>query len=160
MARRRSKSGRFVKTSSAPKVRVVSVPSSRPSTSIIKVSAPRMSAPKRGGRIRRAAHRVGAIASNKPRMSIIIGAVALGYAHKEKWLEKLPLIGKAGPVTSAALLGWGLEEFAKVKLPPLVRDMVTAGLAISAFNIGFSGGNTVVGDGTSYSMPGGAVFFD
>jgi hypothetical protein len=56
------------------------------------------------------------------------------------------------------LLGWAAEEFLKWKLPPLVSDAITAALALSAFNIGFSGGTTIVGD--AYQMPGGAVFFD
>jgi hypothetical protein len=71
-------------------------------------------------------------------------------------LEKLPVIGKAGPITSFGLIGWGAEEIAKIKLPPIVHDMVTASLAISAFNLGFSGGNQIVGDG----YEGGAVFFE
>jgi hypothetical protein len=66
-----------------------------------------------------------------------------------------------------------LEELAKMKLPPLVHDMITNALAISAFNLGLSGGTTIVGgseldghgcppgvSGAAYSMPGGAVFFD
>ena len=80
----------------------------------------------------------------------------LGYAHKEGWLAKLPLIGKAGPITSTALLGWGAEEVLKFKLPKIAHDAVTAGLVISSFNLGFSGGQTIVGD--EYSYPGGAVF--
>jgi len=92
------------------------------------------------------------------RTAIAIGSLALGYASKEGWLAKLPLVGKAGPITSFGLLGWGAEEFLKWKLPPLVSDAVTAALALSAFNIGFSGGQTIVGD--AYQMPGGAVFFD
>ena len=92
------------------------------------------------------------------RTAIVIGSAALGYAQKEGWLAKLPVVGKAGPITSFGLLGWGAEEFLKMKLPPLVQDMVTAALSLSAFNLGFSGGNTIVGE--SYQMPGGAVFFD
>jgi hypothetical protein len=92
------------------------------------------------------------------RTAIVIGSAALGYAQKEGWLAKLPVVGKAGPITSFGLLGWGAEEFLKMKLPPLVQDMVTAALSLSAFNIGFSGGTTIVGD--AYQMPGGAVFFD
>lgn len=106
-------------------------------------------------------------ATKHSRTSIIIAAAALGFAHKQGWLAKLPVIGKAGPITSFALLGWGAEELAKLHLPPLVHDMVTNALAISAFNIGLSGGTTIVGDdvvgdelGAAYSMPGGAVFFD
>ena len=92
------------------------------------------------------------------RGAIVIGSAALGYAQKEGWLAKLPVVGKAGPITSFGLLGWGAEEFLHMKLPPLVGDMITAALALSAFNIGFSGGTTIVGEG--YQMPGGAVFFD
>lgn len=92
------------------------------------------------------------------RTAIAVGSLALGYASKEGWLAKLPLIGKAGPITSFGILGWAAEEFLKWKLPPLVSDAVTAALALSAFNIGFSGGQTIVGDG--YQLPGGAVFFD
>jgi hypothetical protein len=91
------------------------------------------------------------------RTAIVIGSAALGYAQKEGWLAKLPVVGKAGPITSFGLLGWGAEEFLKMKLPPLVQDMITSALALSAFNLGFSGGTTIVGD---HQMPGGAVFFD
>lgn len=92
------------------------------------------------------------------RTAIVIGSAALGYAQKEGWLAKLPVVGKAGPITSFGLLGWGAEEFLKMKLPPIVQDMVTSALALSAFNLGFSGGTTIVGE--AYQMPGGAVFFD
>lgn len=92
------------------------------------------------------------------RTAIVIGSAALGYAQKEGWLAKLPVVGKAGPITSFGLLGWGAEEFLHMKLPPLVQDMITSALALSAFNLGFSGGTTIVGE--SYQMPGGAVFFD
>lgn len=94
------------------------------------------------------------------RTAIVIGSAALGYAQKEGWLAKLPVVGKAGPITSFGLLGWGAEEFLKMKLPPLVQDMVTAALSLSAFNIGFTGGTTIVGGADAYQMPGGAVFFD
>jgi hypothetical protein len=103
-------------------------------------------------------------ATKHNRTSILIAAAALGFAHKQGWLAKLPVIGKAGPITSFALIGWGAEELGKLKLPPLVHDMVTNALAISAFNIGLSGGTSIVGEddvhGAAYSMPGGAVFFD
>jgi len=92
------------------------------------------------------------------RTAIVIGSAALGYAQKEGWLAKLPVVGKAGPITSFGLLGWGAEEFLHMKLPPIVQDMITSALALSAFNLGFSGGQTIVGE--SYQMPGGAVFFD
>jgi len=92
------------------------------------------------------------------RTAIVIGSAALGYAQKEGWLAKLPAVGKAGPITSFGLLGWGAEEFLHMKLPPIVQDMITSALALSAFNLGFTGGQTVVGEG--YQMPGGAVFFD
>jgi hypothetical protein len=93
------------------------------------------------------------------RTAIVIGSAALGYAQKEGWLAKLPVVGKAGPITSFGLLGWGAEELLKMKLPPLVQDMVTAALSLSAFNLGFTGGTTIVG-ADAYQMPGGAVFFD
>lgn len=92
------------------------------------------------------------------RTPVLLGALALGYAHKEKWLEKLPVIGKAGPITSFGLLGWGAQKFLKVRLPDVVDKAVTAALAISAFNIGFSAGQSIVGDDEAY--PGGAVVFD
>jgi len=92
------------------------------------------------------------------RTAIVVGSLALGFASKKGWLAKLPVVGKAGPITSFGLLGWGAEEFLKIKLPPIVQDMITSSLALSAFNIGFSGGETIVGD--AYQMPGGAVFFD
>lgn len=120
---------------------------------------------------RRRGSRVGgnvlSFATKHSRTSILIAAAALGFAQKQGWLAKLPVIGKAGPITSFGLLGWGAEELAKMKLPPLVHDMITNALAISAFNLGLSGGQTIVGDdvvgdelGAAYSMPGGAVFFD
>lgn len=91
------------------------------------------------------------------RTAVIIGSAVLGWAQKEGWLAKLPVVGKAGPITSFGLLGWGAEEFLKIHLPPLVSDMVTSALALSAFNIGVSGGSTIVG---GYQAPGGAVFYD
>lgn len=93
------------------------------------------------------------------RLPLIVGAAALGFAHNQGWLAKLPVIGKAGPITSAAILGWGVEEFAHVKLPKIAHDAVTAGLVLSAFNLGFSKGDTLVGDGGA-SYPGGAVFYE
>lgn len=93
------------------------------------------------------------------RTAVVLGSAALGYAQKEGWLAKVPVVGKAGPITSFGLIGWGAEEFLHMKLPPLVQDMITAALALSAFNIGFSGGATIVGE-QHYQMPGGAVFFD
>lgn len=93
------------------------------------------------------------------RAPILVGAAALGFAHQHKFLEKLPVIGKAGPVTSFGLLGWGAEEILKIRVPGIVHDAVTAALTISAFNIGFTagspGGVNVVGE----DYPGGAVFF-
>lgn len=90
------------------------------------------------------------------RLPLLLGAAALGYSHKQGWLQKLPLVGKAGPITSAAILGWGAEEVLKFKLPKIAHDAVTAGLVISAFNLGLSGGETIVGN----EYPGGAVFFE
>jgi hypothetical protein len=99
-------------------------------------------------------------------MAMVISAALLGYAQKQGWLAKLPHVGTAGPITSFALLGWGLEELGHMKFPPLLHDAVTNALTISAFNIGVGGAATIVGDepqlteGAAYSMPGGAVFFD
>lgn len=170
---KRNRKGQFVKGGGG----------SRPrggSTSIIKVQAP--SAPRRtttrrvvvsAPRRRRSGSTGGrllAFGGAHSRTSTLIAAAALGFAQKQGWLAKLPHIGTAGPITSFALLGWGLESLAKMKLPPLVHDMITNALAISAFNLGQSGGTTLVGSeldggcrsvsGASYSMPGGAVFFD
>lgn len=89
----------------------------------------------------------------------MLGSAALGYASKEGWIQKIPLIGRAGPITSFALLGWGAEEILKMKLHPILRDAITCALSISAFNFGLSGGTTIVGQ-DAYAMPGGAVFFD
>lgn len=146
---------------------------SRGTTSIIKVQAPRAPARRSTRRVVVAAPRrrrsssgskILAFGGAHSRTATLIAAAALGYAQKAGWLAKLPHIGTAGPITSFALIGWGLEELAKMKLPPLVHDMITNALCISAFNIGLSGGTTIVGgselDGASYSMPGGAVFFD
>jgi hypothetical protein len=154
-------------SSSAPTVRIVQAPAPRKRSAprtvsakpqIIRVSAPKAAPVRRrrssggGGGLLAG---LGGKVSSKPRTAIVIGSAALGYAHKEQWLNKLPLIGKAGPITSFALLGWAAEEIFKIKLPSLVHDMVTAGLSISAFNLGASGGQTIVGE----SYPGGAVFY-
>jgi hypothetical protein len=142
-------------------------------TSVIKVEAPRpvvrrrrttTVVVKRRGRKSGVGGRLLAFGAAHSRTSTLVAAAALGYAQKLGWLAKLPKIGTAGPITSFALVGWGLEELGKMHLPPLVHDMITNALAISAFNLGVSGGTTIVGgeselDG-AYSMPGGAVFFD
>jgi hypothetical protein len=127
------------------------------------VSAPRAPAKKRrrsGGGRRRSGGGVGGFLNSPKgsRTALALGALALGYASKEGWLAKLPLIGKAGPITSFGLIGFGAEELGHVRLPNIVHDAVTCALVLSAFNIGFSGGNTIVGD--EYQLPGGAVFFD
>lgn len=167
---RRNKAGQFVKggghakarrshtTTAAPKTRtrvvtqtkIVRVPSAAPRRTVVKRRS--------SGGGSRTGGMFGNFLGGKGghRTAIAVGSLALGYASKEGWLAKLPLIGKAGPITSFGLLGWGAEEFLKWKLPPLVSDAVTAALALSAFNIGFSGGQTIVGE----DMPGGAVFFD
>ncbi len=93
------------------------------------------------------------------RTAIIIGSALLGYAQKQGWTAKVPLVGKAGAITSFGLLGWGAEELLHMKLPSIVKDMITSALSLSAFNIGFTGGTTIVGE-QGYQMPGGAVFFD
>lgn len=169
---RRNKAGQFVKggghakarrahtTTAAPRTRTRTVTQ----TKIVRVptAAPRKVAKRRasssGGR--KGGGMFGNFLGGKGghRTAIAVGSLALGYASKEGWLAKLPVVGKAGPITSFGLLGFAAEEFLHMKLPPLVSDAITAALALSAFNIGFSGGQTVVGDG--YQMPGGAVFFD
>lgn len=165
MAKRNAK-GQFVRGASAHRARTVGT------TSVIKVEAPRAPARRRSATKtvvvrRRRKQGVGgrflSFAGAHTRTSTLIGAAALGFAQKQGWLAKLPHVGTAGPITSFALIGWGLEELAKMHLPPLVHDMITSALAISAFNLGVSGGTTIVGDeldGAAYSMPGGAVFFD
>ena len=160
MAKRNAK-GRFTKGGgSKSTTRIVRVPSS-PTT--IRVAAPRAAVKRRrgGGKRRSSGGGVGGFLNSArgSRTALTIGGLALGYASKEKWLEKLPVIGKAGPITSFGLLGWAAEEFAKVKLPNIVHDAITASLVLSAFNIGFSGGQTIVGE-EAYMLPGGAVFFD
>lgn len=168
---KRNKKGQFQKGGGGSKRRR----SSAGSTKVVVVKSAPVTAPRRARArtvtrtvVRRASHRKsgGALGSvgnflggrGGHRTAIVIGSAALGYAQKEGWLAKLPVVGKAGPITSFGLLGWGAEEFLKMKLPPLVQDMVTAALSLSAFNLGFSGGSTIVGD--AYQMPGGAVFFD
>lgn len=91
---------------------------------------------------------------------IVLGAAALGLATKHGLLAKIPIIGKAGPITSFALLGWGAEEIGKVRLPKIVSDAVTAALAISAFQVGLVGTQNIAGDDAHAQYPGGAVFFD
>ena len=164
MAKRNSK-GQFVKggmsrgrssRSSGRTTIVVAAPKTparrRRSTAVAK-AAPRRRRRSSGGGIG------GLLSTSKgSRGALALGALALGYASKEGWLAKLPLIGKAGPITSFGLLGFGAEEFLHMKLPGIVHDAVTGALILSAFNIGFSGGNTIVGDESH--APGGAVFFD
>lgn len=163
MAKRNSK-GQFQKgasskkrsSSSGGRTTIVRAPAP-----IVKVSAPRARVVKRrrsSGGGRRSG--VGGLLSTSKgsRGALALGALLLGYASKEGWLAKLPVIGKAGPITSFGLLGFGAEEFMHMKLPGIVHDAVTGALILSAFNIGFSGGQTIVGD--EYGAPGGAVFFE
>lgn len=153
--KRSSGSTKVVVVKSAPAVaapRRRARTATRTRTVVVRRSSPRKS----GGALGSVGNFLGGRGGH--RTAIVIGSAALGYAQKEGWLAKLPLVGKAGPITSFGLLGWGAEEFLHMKLPPIVQDMVTSALALSAFNLGFSGGQTVVGD--AYQMPGGAVFFD
>lgn len=174
---RRNKAGQFVKggghgkarrshTTTAPKTRTVTR-TVRAAPTQITVRAPNVTPVKRrkarghstgGGR--KSGGMFGNFLGGKGghRTAVAVGSLALGYASKEGWLAKLPIVGKAGPITSFGLLGFAAEEFLHMKLPPIVSDAITAALALSAFNIGFSGGQTVVGD--AYQLPGGAVFFD
>lgn len=169
MAKRRNRKGQFTKGHGggharrrSPGTAIVRYRPSAPTT--IRVAAPAAPRRKSGGRRRHVVrHSLGKIGSffggskSGHRTAIIISSAVLGWAQKEGWLAKLPVIGKAGPITSFGLLGWGAEEFLKLSLPPIVSDMVTSALALSAFNIGLSGGETIVG---GYQAPGGAVFFD
>lgn len=165
--RKRGKGGKF--TASSPTVRIIQAPAPKKRSAprravaakqtIVKVSAPKAAkrrSPRRssGGSF---LGKIGGGIASKPRTAIMTGSLALGYAHKEKWLEKVPLIGKAGPVTSFGLLGWAAEDVFHVKLPPIVSSMVTSALAISAFTFGstLGAGNVLVGE----SYPGGAVFY-
>jgi hypothetical protein len=163
MAKRNSK-GQFQKggrskarSSSGGRTTIVRAPAP-----IVKVSAPRARVVKRRQRSSGGGRRsgVGGLLSTSKgsRGALALGALLLGYASKEGWLAKLPVIGKAGPITSFGLLGFGAEEFMHMKLPSIVHDAVTGALILSAFNIGFSGGQTIVGD--DYGAPGGAVFFE
>ena len=149
--KRSSGSTKVVVVKSAP-----AAPARRRARTVTRTVVRRSSPRKSGGALGSVSNFLGGRGGH--RTAIVIGSAALGYAQKEGWLAKLPVVGKAGPITSFGLLGWGAEEFLKMKLPPLVQDMVTAALSLSAFNIGFTGGTTIVGDG--YQMPGGAVFFD
>ena len=149
--KRSSGSTKVVVVKSAP-----AAPARRRARTVTRTVVRRSSPRKSGGALGSVGNFLGGRGGH--RTAIVIGSAALGYAQKEGWLAKLPVVGKAGPITSFGLLGWGAEEFLKMKLPPLVQDMVTAALSLSAFNIGFTGGTTIVGDG--YQMPGGAVFFD
>lgn len=173
MAARRNARGQFVKGGRGYSDTARTIRAPAKTTSVIKVEAPRVPSAPRRKAVTHRRHRGGvggnvlSFASKHSRTSILIAAAALGFAHKQGWLAKLPVVGKAGPITSFALIGWGAEELGKLRLPPLVHDMVTNALAISAFNLGLSGGQTIVGDdvvgdelGAAYSMPGGAVFFD
>lgn len=159
---KRNKKGQFQKGGGG-RAKTVRAPAAK-STSITVRAAPAVARPrvKRVAR-RRSSSALGSVGNflggrGGHRTAIVVGSLALGFASKKGWLAKLPVVGKAGPITSFGLLGWGAEEFLKIKLPPIVQDMITSSLALSAFNIGFSGGETIVGD--AYQMPGGAVFFD
>lgn len=167
---KRGKGGKFISTKNAARRStggggsvVVVAPPAAPATR--RRSSKRRAPVVKRRRARRASSRGGLLSGSglgggvKSRLGLALGAGLLGYAHKEGWLNKLPLIGKAGPITSASLIGFGLEEFGKVKLPAIVHDAVTAGLVLSAFNLGFSHGDTIVGE-DGYAHPGGAVFFE
>ena len=173
MAKARKKNGQFTKghggggsrrrSSGTTKVvvvepRAVARAAPRRRATVTKTVVRRRSSGKRGGLL---GGGVGNFLGGRGghRTAVVMGSAALGYAQKEGWLAKLPVVGKAGPITSFGLLGWGAEEFLHMKLPQLVQDMITAALALSAFNLGFSGGSTIVGE-QGYQMPGGAVFFD
>lgn len=165
MAKGRNRKGQFTKGGGGGgKSKTVRAPAAK-STSITVRAAPAVARP-RVARVRRRSSGRSALGSvgnflggrGGHRTAIVVGSLVLGFASKKGWLAKLPVVGKAGPITSFGLLGWGAEEFLKIKLPPIVQDMITSSLALSAFNIGFSGGETIVGD--AYQMPGGAVFFD
>lgn len=156
--RRRATSGRFVRATSSKPTAIV-VRTSQPAPVVVRRVGGRRrrrASPKR----RSIARRVGAGIISKPRTAIVLGSAALGFANQQKWLEKLPVIGSAGPITSFGLIGWGLEELGHMRLPPLLHDMITSALAISAFNIG----NTVGGEGgiklVGESYPGGAAFYE
>lgn len=163
MAKGRKKNGQFTKGGGRSKARRASTTKA---TSITVRAAPSVARVRRAPVKRRRSSGKSALGSvgnflggrGGHRTAIVVGSLALGFASKKGWLAKLPVVGKAGPITSFGLLGWGAEEFLKIKLPPIVQDMITSSLALSAFNIGFSGGETIVGD--AYQMPGGAVFFD
>lgn len=163
MAKGRKKNGQFAKGGGGTRVRA---PAAKATNITVRAAAPIANTNSRRTKKRRASPRrssggIGNILGGRVggRTAIVLGSAALGYASKEKWLEKLPVIGKAGPITSFGLLGWGAEELLHMKLPPLLHDMITSALALSAFNIGFSSGQTLVGD-DAHHMPGGAVFFD
>jgi len=162
---KRNKKGQFQKGGGGrSKARRASTSSTK--TITVRAAAPVVQRVRRAPVKRRRSHGSSALGSvgnflggrGGHRTAIVVGSLALGFASKKGWLAKLPVVGKAGPITSFGLLGWGAEEFLKIKLPPIVQDMITSSLALSAFNIGFSGGETIVGD--AYQMPGGAVFFD
>jgi hypothetical protein len=163
---KRKKNGQFTKGHSAAKPRRRSSGGAivRSSPTVIRVAAPATKR-RKVSRRRSSGGGLGSVGSflggtkSGHRTAIVIGSAALGYAQKQGWLAKLPVIGKAGPITSFALLGWGAEQFLHMKLPAIVSDMVTSALALSAFNVGFSGGTTLVG-AEAYQMPGGAVFYD
>ena len=103
--------------------------------------------------------KAGGVVNQHQRTTLVIGAAILGYAFKEGWLQKIPLVGKAGPITSFGLLGWGAKEILKVQMPAIVDNAVTCALVLSAFNYTAQPGGQLLGD-AAFSHPGGAVFFD
>jgi len=173
---RRNKRGQFVKgsggggrrkaarrgvTREAITVRMAApVAKTRTRTRVVKVAAPRRRRSSSGGGVGSLGG-LTKLVGGQHRTALLLGALALGYAHQQGWLAKLPLLGKAGPVTSASLLGWGAEELLHVKLPKIASDAITAGLVISSFNVGNTigspGGTQLVGDA---AYPGGAVFYN
>jgi hypothetical protein len=177
---RRGKGGKFIKGSGGGgRRRRTSVRHDAPTVRIVKAAAPivRVSAPRiakastrhkrrsssgGGGMFGNLLGRGAAVVGSHQRTALVVGGAALGYAHKEGWLAKVPIIGKAGPVTSFGLLGWGAKEILKMKLPEIVDNAVTCALVLSAFNYTASGGQQILGQGDSSSAyyPGGAVFFD
>lgn len=97
---------------------------------------------KGGGRIRRAASRVGAVARRAgrsrvaraavPVTGIALGGALVGYVQSKGMLDKLPTIGGSKMLT-LGLAGYAVTRFSKNQT---IRTAGLAALAVAAFDFG------------------------
>jgi hypothetical protein len=105
-------------------------------------------APSRGGKVRRAGRRVGAVArkvgrragsaarrqgaAHLPAIGVALGGLAVGYADAKGYLAKLPQIGGSRALT-LGLLGYAATRFSKNQY---VRMAGVAAIGAAAFDYG------------------------